>query len=56
MSMKLKRVDRASNSLRVWCCKCEGLKPEVKTFAVLNAAPGTYICEACVEQEGDHHD
>lgn len=52
MSMKLKRVDRASNSLRVWCCKCETTQPEVKTFAVLNAAPGTYICEACVEQEG----
>lgn len=49
--MKLRRVETSSsrNAMRVWCCKCELLKDEAKSFAILDAAPFTYICESCVE-------
>ena len=55
--MKLRKVETSSsgNVWRVWCCKCESMKPDTKSFAVLDAAPFTYICDNCVkdtQQEG----
>ena len=51
--MNLKRVEKGSSPVLIYCCSCHTMRLEVECYADLDGKPfKSYYCQECAENVG----